>query len=285
MIRLIIIALVIIVIFFVIVMIIDGNRFVVRQYSLQSEKLSKEYCFVLLADLHNKQYGSENEKLIAAIDEIHPDSVMCAGDILTARPGKTTKRAEALMHTLASKYPVYYGIGNHEYRMKLYPETYEDQYEKYIDVLKQQGITVLYNEEVKIPMTNITVTGSVIDRAYYKRFQKNKMDSAYLNTLLPKRDMTGYDILLAHNPEYMKQYAEWGADLILSGHVHGGVMRLPVLGGVISPKLTLFPKYDGGLFKQKNSTMVLSRGLGMHTLPIRIFNPGELVVVHLLPCK
>lgn len=89
--------------------------------------------------------------------------------------------------------------------------------------------------------------------------------------------------MIAHNPEYFPAYAEWGADLVLSGHVHGGLMRLPFLGGVIAPSMKLFPKYDGGVFEEHGSTMILSRGLGTHTLPIRIFNPGELVVIRLTP--
>ena len=111
------------------------------------------------------------------------------------------------------------------------------------------------------------------------------MEDEYLKETLGEHKEGVYQILLAHNPEYFEEYAAWGADLVLSGHVHGGIMRLPLLGGVISPKLVLFPKYDGGRFYEKDSTMILSRGLGMHTLPIRIFNPAELVVIHLLPCK
>ena len=89
-----------------------------------------------------------------------------------------------------------------------------------------------------------------------------------------------YTVLLAHNPEYFSSYAEWGADLTLSGHVHGGVARVPIWGkGVISPGLKLFPKYDGGIFRKGQAVMVLSRGLGMHTIPIRLFHPGELWVV------
>ena len=92
-----------------------------------------------------------------------------------------------------------------------------------------------------------------------------------------------YGILLAHNPAYFEAYASWGADLTLSGHVHGGIMRLPWLGGVLSTSLTLFPKYDGGEFCRGERRMIVSRGLGSHTVPIRIFNPAELVVVELVP--
>jgi hypothetical protein len=73
--------------------------------------------------------------------------------------------------------------------------------------------------------------------------------------------------------------------LVVSGHVHGGIMRLPVFGGVLSPSLTLFPKYDGGRFSEGKSTMILSRGLGTHTIPLRVFNPGELVVIDFKPDK
>ena len=89
--------------------------------------------------------------------------------------------------------------------------------------------------------------------------------------------------MLAHNPAYFEAYASWGADLTLSGHVHGGIMRLPWLGGVLSTSLTLFPKYDGGEFRLGEKRMIVSRGLGSHTIPIRIFNPAELVAVELAP--
>ena len=103
------------------------------------------------------------------------------------------------------------------------------------------------------------------------------MKKEYLEGLLPEGRQDCFQILLAHNPDYFPAYAAWGADLVLSGHLHGGVIRLPLLGGVISPRLHLFPHYDGGKFTCGNSTMIVSRGLGMHTIPFRFNNPGELV--------
>ena len=111
------------------------------------------------------------------------------------------------------------------------------------------------------------------------------MDAGYIKELLGESRKDYFTILLAHNPDYFPEYDAWGADLVLSGHVHGGLMRLPLLGGVVSPATRLFPKYDGGLFEGKNGKMILGRGLGTHTLPIRIFNPGELIVVELEPEK
>lgn len=272
-----------VILFFVIVMIVDGNRFVIREYTLESDKINKEYTFALLADLHNRSYGTNNAKLLAAVEDVKPDAILTAGDMLTAKPGKSFETALSFMKQIAKKYPVYYGLGNHEYRMKLYREDYGDAFEKYTGALKEAGIHVLDNSTAVAE--EFVVTGVSIDRKYYKRFKKTVMDRQYLPDTIGSAVPDKFHILLAHNPEYFEEYAGWGPDLVVSGHVHGGIMRLPVLGGVISPKLVLFPKYDGGLFKKDKTTMILSRGLGMHTLPIRIFNPGELVVIHLLPCK
>ena len=272
-----------VILFFVIVMIVDGNRFMIREYTLESDKINKEYTFALLADLHNRSYGADNVKLVAAVDKVKPDVILTAGDMLTAKPGKSFETALSFMKQIAKKYPVYYGIGNHEYRMKIYREDYGDAFEKYTGALKEAGIHVLDNSTAVAE--EFVVTGVSIDRKYYKRFKKTVMDRQYLPDTIGSAVPDKFHILLAHNPEYFEEYAGWGPDLVVSGHVHGGIMRLPVLGGVISPKLVLFPKYDGGLFKKDKTTMILSRGLGMHTLPIRIFNPGELVVIHLLPCK
>jgi len=284
MLELVIGILLVILLFFIIVMIVDGNRFVVREYTIESEKIQKEQTLAVLADLHNKTYGKENTKLLAAIERVHPDIVLSAGDMLTAKPGRSFETAASFMEMIAARYPVYYGLGNHEYRMKIYPEDYGDAFYRYMERMKKAGVRVLDNETAEAD-SRLCITGVSIDRMYYKRFRKIKMEDEYLKETLGEHKEGVYQILLAHNPEYFEEYAAWGADLVLSGHVHGGIMRLPLLGGVISPKLVLFPKYDGGRFYEKDSTMILSRGLGMHTLPIRIFNPAELVVIHLLPCK
>ena len=105
------------------------------------------------------------------------------------------------------------------------------------------------------------------------------MPGDYLQTVLPEKTPGMYTVLLAHNPDYFERYREWGADLVLSGHVHGGVMRLPFFGGVIGTNFRLFPKYDGGLFREDGATMIVSRGLGAHTIPLRIWNPAELVEI------
>ncbi len=261
------------------VMLYDSNRFYKVTYEITSEHIDKDFRFVFLSDLHNKQYGPDNEKLLAAIDACHPEAVFIGGDILTATPGKSVEPAAKFIHTLAQSYLIYYANGNHEQRLGLYPETYADMGEKYESLLQEEGVSRLVNEAEYNAEHGVEVVGCQIDRRYYKRFKRIRMENDYLEEILPKKKEGKYTILLAHNPDYFKAYKAWGADLTLSGHVHGGVMRLPLLGGVLGTNFRFFPKYDGGLFKEDGKVMIVSRGLGAHTIPLRIFNPAELVEV------
>ena len=266
------------------IMLYDSNRFVVRHYSLRDQRIKKPVKAVVLADLHNKRYGKENERLLQAIDEIRPDMILIAGDILTAKPKASLETAVDLLTKLAGKYPIYYGNGNHEHRLKLYLENYGDMAERYEEALQKIGIRRLVNEHTVLEESGICIYGSEIDKLYYKRFGIQPMDPEYLKSLLGQPSAEKYTILIAHNPDYFPKYADWGADLVLAGHVHGGMVRVPIWGkGVVSPNVRLFPKYDGGEFTLGKTRMLLSRGLGMHTIPIRLFNPGEVLEVDLLP--
>lgn len=261
------------------VMIYDSNRFHKVTYEIVSDKVEKDFRFVFLSDLHNKQYGKKNDKLIAEIDACDPDAVFIGGDILTAAPGKSVEPAAQFIKTIAERYLIYYANGNHEQRLDLYPETYGDMGKRFEQLLAQESIVRLVNEAEYNQQHNIEVIGAQIDRRFYQRFKKVPMDGEYLKEILPKKTDEMYTILLAHNPDYFQAYKEWGADLVLSGHVHGGVMRLPFFGGVLGTNFRFFPKYDGGMFTEDERVMIVSRGLGAHTIPLRIFNPAELVEV------
>ncbi|MCM1045284.1 MAG: metallophosphoesterase [Candidatus Gastranaerophilales bacterium] len=262
------------------IMLYDSNRFVVREYAFRDSRIRRGVRAVVLADLHNKQYGRDNERLTAAIRKAAPDLILVAGDLLTARPGVSFEPALHLLAELAAEYPIYYGNGNHEHRLGLYPDVYGDMGSRYEAALAELGIRPLVNAHVQLADCGIAVYGAQIDRRFYKRFRVQPMDADYLEGILGRVDKSVYNILLAHNPDYFPQYAEWGADLALAGHVHGGIVRIPFVGkGVASPGIRLFPKYDGGRFDEGGSTMLVSRGLGTHTIPVRLFNPGELLVL------
>lgn len=258
----------------------DSNRFVIRKYAVKDEKIKKPCRAVFLTDLHNKRYGKENELLLEAVRAQEPDFIFIAGDMITARPGASMEPALKLLGELAKEYRIFYANGNHEHRMKLYPDVYGDMADHYTSALKEMGIEPMVNGHTFLPEYGIAVYGSEIHEKFYRRFALEEMDSEYLCQTLGQAPEDAYTVLLAHNPDYLPEYAVWGAELVLSGHVHGGVARVPIWGkGVIAPTMRLFPKYDGGIFREGRAVMVLSRGLGTHTIPVRAFNPAELWVV------
>lgn len=261
----------------------DCNRFVTVRYEITSDKITKRCKIVLLSDLHNKSYGKDHEKLIRKIDAISPDVILTSGDMLTAMQDVPYEKVLSLMRQLASRCQIYYGLGNHEQRLQRCPEQFGTVYDDYVNGLSECGVTLLVNENTYLPEYNVAVCGSAIDKQYYQRFRKQPMAADYLPKILGRPREGACQILIAHTPQYFEEYAAWGADVVVSGHVHGGIMRLPVFGGVLSPNLTLFPKYDGGRFSCGKSVMILSRGLGTHTIPVRVFNPAELVVMELVP--
>ena len=265
------------------VMLYDSNRFVIVNYQVRSSKIRQKTRAVLLADLHNKEYGHQNFRLLDAVDAAGPDIILCAGDMITSVEGISMVPAQEFVQTLAEKYPFYYANGNHEHRIYRQPDDYGMMGEQYRGFLKSCDIVLLENERILLPDRGIEIIGLDLPKCWYKKFKTPLMTKKEIESIVKIPQSNTFSILLAHNPVYFDAYAAWGADLVLSGHVHGGVMRLPFLGGVLSTAFTLFPKYDGGLFEKSGSRMIVSRGLGSHTIPVRVFNPAELVVIDILP--
>ena len=283
MIKRLLLLIVILALFSCMVMVIDCNRFVIREYHCENKRLKNPLKIVQLSDLHNKSFGKGNSRLIRAIKELNPALIIVSGDMYTSLPGKETVTAQKLLEELVKSYPVYYANGNHEQKTKEETEEFGSLYEDYRQKLSGMGIHFLSNEHVYLKDYNISLYGLEIHRHYYRKFRKQILKADQVREYLGVPDPSSFHMIIAHNPDFFEAYAAWGADLVFAGHVHGGLMRLPILGGVIAPSMKLFPKYDGGEFHEGNATMILSRGLGTHTLPIRIFNPGELVVVKLTP--
>lgn len=260
----------------------ESRTFVTKVYeiSIPEAQFEEPHNLVFISDLHNHMYGSKNQELLAAIRKQKPDFVLVGGDIPIAREDASLEPAIDFIQRLSKEYQVYYASGNHEQRMGLYPEKYKSMYQQYMQGIQDGKLVYLVNKSVSILLENfpIEIVGVEIPREFYKRFFHKMLKKEDMMQLLGKKKSV-YTILMAHNPEYFKAYAEWGADITLSGHVHGGVMRLPFLGGVISPSFRLFPKYDGGRKQEFGKEMIISRGLGVHTIPIRLFNPAELVVL------
>ena len=269
-------------------MIRELHTFRVREYEVISPKLNgikKNLQVVLLSDLHNHVYGEKNKKLLDEIRKIHPDLILVAGDMLVGKEDISWEAAAQFVEQLPSICPVYYGNGNHEQRMKEQPEVYGDAFSSYKERLEKAGIHFLENQtdQIKIAGKTIAVTGLELPNSYYKKFRKHLLGTEKLGEMLGKGEAENFQILIAHNPVFFQDYRNWGADLVVSGHLHGGIIRIPGVGGLITPQAKLFPKYSGELTKEEESYIAVSRGLGSHTVNIRLFNEAEIVVLELKP--
>ena len=262
----------------------ENSTFRIKRYTICHEKIVRKangLKIAFLSDLHNSCYGRGNSKLLQAIQDENPDLILIGRDMLIGKNGDYMDNACTLLQNLSMKFPVYYANGNHESRMKFNPDKYEDRYQIYEKKLKAMGVSLLCNESVFLEEQDITITGLELDEYYYQKGKKVMMEESDMEDLVGVSDRENFQILLAHHPEFFEKYSEWGANLVLSGHNHGGIVRLPLLGGVISPQYRLFPKYDGGLYKKDGNYMVLSRGLGTHTIKIRLWNVPELCMIEL----
>ena len=262
----------------------ENSTFRIKRYTICHEKIVRKangLKIAFLSDLHNSCYGRGNSKLLQAIQDENPDLILIGGDMLIGKNGDYMDNACTLLQNLSMKFPVYYANGNHESRMKFNPDKYEDRYQIYEKKLKAMGVSLLCNESVFLEEQDITITGLELDEYYYQKGKKVMMEESDMEDLVGVSDRENFQILLAHHPEFFEKYSEWGANLVLSGHNHGGIVRFPLLGGVISPQYRLFPKYDGGLYKKDGNYMVLSRGLGTHTIKIRLWNVPELCMIEL----
>lgn len=261
----------------------DSHRFVTVTYTFSSARIKKKTRLVMMSDLHNYQYGKDNHQLRTAIEKASPDAIVIAGDMITAKTSDKFDKTLDFLKDLKEKYQVYYAYGNHEQKLSLYQKRYGDMGERFEKGLADTGIVPLRNARVNLPERGISVYGLEIGHDFFQRFTKKPMPEDYIEGLIGKKDDKFFSVLLAHNPEYFPEYAHWGADLVLSGHIHGGIVRVPFLGGLISPAIRFFPKYDGGLFREGEAQMVLGRGIGTHSPRVRMFNPAELVIIDLNP--
>jgi len=259
--------------------------FKITRYDITSPKLKKikSKKVILLSDLHNCQYGKDNKKLLEAIKAEAPDLILVAGDMLIGDIGRQTIVAEKFMVELPKICDTYYGNGNHEQRMKECPEKFGFTYEQYKQVLVENGVHCMENEKASVNWdgNEIEIYGVEIPWSCYKKFQKLEMPQNTMEKCLGKSTSDKYQILIAHNPIFVREYLEWGADLVVSGHLHGGVARIPFWRGVITPQGGLFPKYSGELTQVGTASVVVSKGIGIHTIPIRFLNPTEMIVLNI----
>ncbi|HIY00563.1 MAG TPA: metallophosphoesterase [Candidatus Blautia faecipullorum] len=262
------------------------KTFKTKTYSIATEKLrgKRPVKFALLADMHGLSFGRGNSGLFRRIMLEKPDAVLIAGDMTYSGRQDTMREITGFMRRLAGNFRVYYALGNHETRMMLDP-LMSEEYCLFEKNLSGAGVRFLHNEHdsVRIQGTDFVFYGLELPVEYYRKPKPPVLTLEEMETLIGKPDREGIHVLLAHSPRFGKTYFSWGADLILSGHYHGGMVRFTERRGLISPYFQPFPAFCCGEFKKKDSRMIVSAGLGEHTIPIRIHNPRELVFIELTP--
>ena len=256
-----------------------SKNFVVSTYEIKTNKLIKDIKIVVLADIHNKVFEDNNFKIIEKIKYYSPDMILIPGDIIVAKYTKEVSDlliCEKWLEGLSSIAPIYFENGNHESKIRNF-----EVYNEILNLFKKYNVCELNNKMVSIDGSNINIYGLELPGKYYEKFKTIKLDVEEINKLIGACELDKFNILLAHNPEYFDTYNDYGADLTIGGHLHGGIMQLPFIGGVISTSFKLFPKYAGGIYKGDGTTMIVSRGIGWHTIPVRLFNPPDLVFIEL----
>ena len=254
-----------------------NNQIKLTEYIITSTKVPESFtCFEIaqVSDLHNAELGEENSKLLELLSEVEPHIIVLTGDLIDSRH-TDIEIALDFAGKAAQIAPVYYVSGNHEARVPVYEELNMG--------LTGAGVTVLENQKVQITRNGESITLMGIQdpsfRTDYLFGDAESISRQAISGLQNESD--GFTVLLSHRPELFELYVDTGVDLVFSGHAHGGQFRLPFIGGLVAPNQGFFPKYDAGLFKKENTTMIVSRGLGNSIIPFRINNSPEIVVAEL----
>ncbi|NLX64796.1 MAG: metallophosphoesterase [Clostridiaceae bacterium] len=256
----------------------------ITRYELVYDNLPKGfdgYRIVQISDMHGKTFGKENIGLAERIKSLKPDILLITGDMMSSTINDEGAFFDFLDH-FNKACPIYMCLGNHE-QIASQLSGDNDRYSNFINNIRKKGVILLDNEKIKVKKgtDSITISGLTLELYHYSRrdvdynVQNMSLTVSYMEAVLGKSP-DGFNILIAHNPAYFQEYVSWGADLILSGHMHGGVIRVPFLGGVFSSEKVFFPEYDAGLFESGTSRMVVNRGLGYSKINIRLFNRPEI---------
>ena len=246
----------------------------IQRFTYASPRLPEGFdgCVaVQLTDLHGAVFGENNQALIDAVREQAPDYIFLTGDLLDQYRQTPHSYAVDLGRAMADIAPTYFVTGNHEWAL---PDIRGLK-----RALEEAGVTVLTNESVVLERNGDRIVLAGIDDPNGFAGQKTPEEVAQ-----EVRDAYGdpFWLLLAHRNNYFEsEYSLLGADLVISGHGHGGLIRLPFTDGLFSVERTLFPSYTAGFYSVDGADLFVSRGLGNSGSTFRLFNRPELAVLTL----
>ncbi|WP_112180553.1 MULTISPECIES: metallophosphoesterase [Paraliobacillus] len=244
----------------------DTNFFKVNQVEFESNKILDRSSFTILqiSDLHNKVFGDENEKLLDKIMDLNADIIVITGDLIDRKTSDFTDVFALVDELMAVNENTYFISGNHEWDN---PET-----EAFFAGLEERNVNMLDNTHTTITIENATINLVGVG--------DSSTEHDNLGKALEGLDEVNYTVLLSHTPDTSNRFIESPADLALSGHTHGGQVRLPFIGGVIAPDQGFFPAFDKGIFKRGNDKyLYIDSGLGTSILAIRFLNQSQMSLI------
>ena len=254
----------------------ENNYLQVSNYNIESNKIPKDFDgfkIAQISDFHNTKSKKLTNDLVEKTKKSKPNIIVLTGDLIDSN--KTNiDIAISFIKKINNIAPIYYVTGNHEAKIS--------NYEELKNKLEKNKVIILDDklEIIKKDKSMINIIG--IDDPSFN-FNTYRDDSTIIqDNLIPIQfDKNDFTILLSHRPELIETYAENNFDLVLSGHAHGGQIRIPFIGGLIAPNQGLLPKYTSGIYEIKNTKIIVSRGIGNSILPFRVNNRPELVIVEL----
>ncbi|MDK8640130.1 metallophosphoesterase [Niallia taxi] len=242
------------------------SRFTITSHEITGDGLK----IIQLSDLHSKEFGENQHRLVTKVQALSPDIIAFTGDIID-KDKYDEKTVLSLLKQLKEIAPTYYVTGNHEYWSGKY-----DQLEK---IIKSTGVTILHNQREKLQLNGTTfLLAGIDDPAISNEASAVTVETELAKTLEGVNDQD-FVVLLSHRPELFSIYAEHNIDLVLSGHAHGGQVRLPFVGGLVAPDQGFLPMYTAGKYEQDDTAMIVNRGLGNSIIPQRVFNTPEIVEI------
>ncbi len=252
------------------------ERLILRTYTVASPKLTAEVRLAVVTDFHSSDNADD---VVAMVTSCAPDAVLMVGDMFDDdTANRPTERTLSLMRQLSAQYPCYYVSGNHEAWTGEMDALYQQTEEAGVKVLRMSsGVLTVRGQRIAL---------CGIPDPYEMVYSGAPDTEEQIRQALEDVDSADFTVLLAHRPELLAKYAQFPLDLVVSGHAHGGQVRIPgVLNGLYAPNQGWFPKLAGGAYTQDGTTLIVSRGLAVRTWLPRIFNRPEVVLVRCVPAE
>lgn len=252
------------------------ERLILRTYTVASPKLTAEVRLAVVTDFHSSDNADDVVTMVASCA---PDAVLMVGDMFDDdTANRPTERTLSLMRQLSAQYPCYYVSGNHE--------AWTGEMDALYQQTEEAGVTVLRMSSGVLTVRGQRIALCGVPDPYEMVFSGAPDTEEQLRQALEDVDSADFTVLLAHRPELLAKYAQFPLDLVVSGHAHGGQVRIPgVLNGLYAPNQGWFPKLAGGAYTQDGMTLIVSRGLAVRTRLPRIFNRPEVVLVRCVPAE